>query len=292
MLFSSQTERLNHRVGIERTVELMIDAGFPCIDISMFSSNEFLFCDDWEAIARRLRQMADARGVIFNQAHAPFGGGYDHYTTVLVPQFPRVFAFCEILGIPKIVVHPLQRGRYYGHEAELFEMNMEFYRSLVPLSDRHGVKICIENMWQNHPVSRHICDDVCADPHELAAYYDTLGDPEHFTVCLDIGHVALCGREPEDAIRILGHERLGALHVHDVDYVSDLHQLPGMARINWDPVLRALADIRYSGELTLEADNFLGHFDNDFAPTALRFMADTARHMADKIRRMMDEDNQ
>ena len=66
MLFSSQTERLNHRVGIERTVELMIDAGFPCIDVSMFSSNEFLFCDDWKAIARRLRQMADARGVIFN----------------------------------------------------------------------------------------------------------------------------------------------------------------------------------------------------------------------------------
>ena len=166
-------------------------------------------------------------------------------------------------------------------------MNMEFYRSLIPLADAHGVRICIENMWQGHPVTHRICDDVCADPHELATYYDTLNDPKHFTVCLDIGHVALCGREPEDAIRILGRDRLGALHVHDVDYVSDLHQLPGIGKINWGNVLQALADIRYAGELTLEADSFLHRYDDAYLPTATRFMADTAKYMADKLERLM-----
>lgn len=289
MLFSSQSATLNQRLGLDRAIDVMIEAGYPCIDISLFNHNDYLFADDWQDTARRIRHQVDAHGVIFNQAHAPFGGGYDHYTTVLVPQFPRVFAFCEILGVRQIVVHPLQRGRYYGHEKELFDLNMDFYRSLIPLSDQHGIKICIENMWQNHPVNRHICDDVCADPHELAAYYDTLNDPEHFTVCLDIGHVALCGREPEDAIRILGHDRLGALHVHDVDYVSDLHQLPGMSKINWNPVIQALADIRYSGEFTLEADSFLHKFDIEHLPAAAKFMADTAKYMADKIEKKMAE---
>ena len=287
MLYSSQNATLNCRIGLERSVDVMMDAGYPCIDLSLFSHNEYLFEDGWQETARRLREKADARGVLFNQAHAPFGGGYDHYTSVLIPQFPRVFAFCEILGVKQIVVHPLQKGRYYGREQELFDMNMEFYRSLIPLADAHGIRIAIENMWQGHPVTHRICDDVCANPHELAAYYDTLNDPKHFTVCLDIGHVALCGREPEDAIRILGHDRLGALHVHDVDYVSDLHQLPGMGKINWDNVLGALADIHYKGELTLEADSFLHRFDEAHLPTAVRFMADTAGYMARKLESLM-----
>ncbi len=288
MLFSSQTEGLNHRFGIMQAVDIMMDAGYPAIDMSLFSRNEFLFTEDWRNTALRLKEKADSRGVIFNQAHAPFGGGYDHYTSVLVPQFPRVFAFCELLGVKQIIVHPLQRGRYYGHEQELFEMNMEFYRSLIPLADAHGIRIAIENMWQSHPVTHRICDDVCANPHELRAYYKALNDPVHFTVCLDIGHVALCGREPEDAIRILGHDCLGALHVHDVDYVSDLHQLPGMGKINWDRVLHALADIRYTGELTLEADGFLHRYDDEYLPTATKFMADTARYMTNKLEKMME----
>jgi sugar phosphate isomerase/epimerase len=181
------------------------------------------------------------------------------------------------------VVHPLQQGRYYGRERELFDMNMDFYRSLIPLSDKHGIKIAIENMWQTHPVTHRICDDVCANPHELAAYFDTLNDPEHFTVCLDIGHVALCGREPQDAIRVLGHDRLGALHVHDVDYINDLHTIPYLGRVNWSAVVDALADIRYSGEFTMESDAFLARYPNDFLPTATKFMADTTKYLAEKL---------
>ena len=269
----------------------MLDAGYPALDISLFGNNGFMLADDWQETARALRGKAEARGAVFNQAHAPFGGGYDHYTRVLIPTFPRVFEFCAELGVRQIVVHPLQQGRYYGRERELFDMNMDFYRSLIPLSEKHGIKIAIENMWQTHPVTHRICDDVCADPQELAAYYDTLDDPKHFTVCLDIGHVALCGREPEDAIRILGRDRLGALHVHDVDYVNDLHTVPYLGRINWSNVVTALADIGYKGEFTMESDAFLARYPNDFLPTATKFMADTTKYLAEKLEQALLDRN-
>ena len=288
MLYSSTTSGMVDVYGLERGLELMMDVGFPAIDLNLGDNNEYLFREDWRETADRIKTLADRRGVVFNQAHAPFGGGYAHYTEVLVPQMPRVFAFAGRVGIRQVVVHPLQRGRYYGHEQELFDMNMEFYRSLAPYAREAGVRIAIENMWQNHPVNGHIVDDVCADPHELAAYYDTLDDPDCFTVCLDLGHVALCGREPEDAVRVLGHDRLGALHIHDVDYVNDLHNLPGMGGIRWDAVCRALADIRYRGEMTLEAARFLSHYDKDFRPTACRFMADCVAHLAATVERMME----
>lgn len=292
MLYSCQTSFLAARLGsVSAAADALMDAGYPAIDISLFGQNDYLFSESWQDMAKELRQRAEARGAVYNQAHAPFGGGYDHYTQKLIPTFPRVFEFCELLGVRQIVVHPLQKGRYYGHEQELFGMNMDFYRSLIPLSEKHGIKIAIENMWQTHPVTHRICDDVCADPHELAAYYDTLNDPTHFTVCLDIGHTALCGREPEDAIRVLGKDRLGALHVHDVDYCNDLHTIPYLGKIKWDRVVDALADIGYRGEFTMESDAFLAPYDVDFLPTATRFMGDTTRYLAGKLETLLREKN-
>lgn len=282
MLHSTQTLISEMRFGIKRSVEIIMDAGFPAIDITMHSPATFFLEDDYRQTARELREMTDARGVVFNQAHAPFGGGYDNYTQNLVPTFPRAFEFASLCGIKNVIVHPLQRGRYYGHAEELFEMNMEFYTGLAPLAKENGIKIAIENMWQRNPQSKYICDDVCADPVELARYYDTLNDPEAFTVCLDLGHVAICGREPEDAIRTLG-SRIGALHVHDVDYVSDLHTLPGVGKVNWKEVCRALADVDYKGEITLEADYFMKNMDDELIPMAERMLEVSARHLAEQV---------
>lgn len=284
MLFSTQDHIMVQRFGQETGDKLLMDAGYPAIDISFFGDlYTYIFEEDYKERAAKMQSYANSRGVIYNQAHAPFGGGYDNYTTKLVPQMPRVFEFCGLLGVKQIIVHPIQRGLYKGHEKEIFDLNVEFYKGLAPLAKENGVKIAIENMWQRHPVNRQIVDDICADPYELAAMYDTLNDPEAFTVCLDLGHVALCRREPDEAIRILGHDRLGALHVHDVDYVDDLHTLPGVEKINWENVCRALGEIDYKGEFTLEADNFLKNFDDKFKPVAARFMADTARHLAEKV---------
>ena len=282
MLHSTQTLISEMRFGIKRSVEIIMDAGFPAIDITMHSPATFFLEDDYRQIARELREMTDARGVVFNQAHAPFGGGYDNYTQKLVPTFPRAFEFASLCGIKNVIVHPLQRGRYYGHAEELFEMNMEFYTGLAPLAKENGIKIAIENMWQRNPQSKYICDDVCADPVELARYYDTLNDPEAFTVCLDLGHVAICGREPEDAIRTLG-SRIGALHVHDVDYISDLHTLPGIGKVNWKEVCRALADVDYKGEITLEADYFMKNMDDELIPMAERMLEVSARHLVEQV---------
>ena len=283
MLVSTQTHVMIDTFGIEDGVKKLIEAGYKGLDYSFFGDLSFCHGEEGIALAKKIRKLADENGVVFNQAHAPFGGGFENYTTRLVPQFPDVFAFASVLGVKNIVVHPLQDGRYYGRAEELFERNMEFYKSLIPLAEKHKIKIAIENMWQRHQKAGYIIDDVCADPHELVRYSDALNDPEHFTVCLDIGHVALCGREPEDAIKIIGHDRLGALHVHDVDYKDDLHTLPGCAKINFYAVAKALGEIDYKGDFTLEADNFLVKFDKDYKPNAAKFMFETASYFASVV---------
>ena len=71
--------------------------------------------------------------------------------------------------------------------------------------------------------------------------------------------------------------------VHDVDFISDLHTLPGMSRLNWDNICLALAEIDYKGVFTLEADKFLNGIDLELYPSAIKFMADTAKHLASRI---------
>ncbi|MBQ8409924.1 MAG: sugar phosphate isomerase/epimerase [Clostridia bacterium] len=283
MLFSTQLEVIAFEVGKERGIELLAEAGFPAIDITIFGNIDYVLADDWRETAKRYRETADRCGVIFNQAHAPICAGYDKYVNELVPLMPRVFEFASILGVRQIVVHPLTRGIHDGHEEELFEMNMEFYKSLAPHAKRLGMKICLENMWSKNPLTGSVCDDVCADPRELIRYYEALNDPEVFTICLDLGHVAICGREPQDVIRAIGRDRLGALHVHDVDYIHDMHTIPGVGRINWDAVCRALADIDYQGEFTLEADQFMIKYEPALRPAASKFMAEICKHMVAKI---------
>ena len=289
MKISAGTGYLTRMIGVEPAVRLLCEAGYDCLDLSLEGEDNFFEREDRREILSTLKSVSASYGVSFKQAHAPFGGGYEKYTTELVPKMPAVFDYCGELGIETVVVHPLQQGRYYGNEERLFDMNMEFYSKLAPYAKSAGVKIGIENMWHYHPVNHYIVDDVCAPPAELARYYDTLNDPDAFTVCLDLGHVALCGREPEDAIRIIGHDRIGALHVHDVDYVSDNHTLPGVGKINWDNVCRALADIDYKGIFNYEANVFFKGYDKEYYPTVAKFMADTARYLTAKIEKYKSE---
>lgn len=123
----------------------MAEAGFPAVDISMGDLDGEVYTDRYLEIANELIEIAKETGIKYVQAHAPDCKG--KYRSELVPLFPRLFEFCSLLGIKNIVVHPMMYGPIYENREAHFKANMEFYRSLAPLSRKWGVKIAIENMW-------------------------------------------------------------------------------------------------------------------------------------------------
>ena len=46
---------------------------------------------------------------------------------------------------------------------------------------------------------------------------------------------------------------------------------------------KALKDIRYKGDFTFEADNFLSHVPDGFMETALKYMHDCGRYLISMI---------
>jgi sugar phosphate isomerase/epimerase len=183
-----------------------------------------------------------------------------------------------LAGCGIAVVHPVHHEEYLGHEEERFAQNMKFYRALLPYAKEYGIKIALENMFQKETKRKVIGHDTCSRAEEFIRYLDTLDD-EHFVACLDLGHCGVVGLEAQDMIRALGHERLQALHVHDNDYTKDQHTLPGLGKMNWEEIMKALAEINYQGEFTYEADRFLFDMPTPMLPRAVSFMVEMGRYL-------------
>ncbi|WP_322170417.1 sugar phosphate isomerase/epimerase family protein [Acutalibacter caecimuris] len=285
MLFSSPTEGLAHLYDQTTAVRMLAQAGFEAFDLSLFTMTDPkdpFNQPDYREQALALRAVADAAGIICNQSHAPFPSSVgdptqdeERFQTIV-----RAMEIAAILGAKIIVVHPMHHLDYRTHAQETTEMNLAFYRRLLPYCQQFGIKIACENMWQYNQPAHRIRDSACSRPQEFCDYIDQVGSP-WLVGCLDVGHAALTDEDLPAYVRALGPQRLQALHVHDNDLWADSHTLPFVTgKVDFAGLTAALKEIGYQGDLTLEADAFLLKFPLPLVPEAVRLMACTARYLA------------
>ena len=279
MKLSSTTDQLQKAFGLEKSVELLADAGYDAIDFSQFDKSIYE-ADFGKDYYTEIRKLAESKGVYFNQSHAPYSSSFqdEEKTKKRFQEIVEAIKRASYLGVENIIVHPCQHLEYVkeGNPEKLFEYNMDFYKKLIPYSEEYGVKIALENMWQ---YTGYINHSTCSRPDEFIRYIDELNN-DCFVACLDIGHAALVREDPDEFIKKLGNKRLKCLHVHDVDGTNDSHTLPYYGNINWEKVMKALAEIDYKGDLTFEADDsFMGGKPQALLPDCAVFMAKTGRHL-------------
>lgn len=287
MKLSTQTDVLARTLGHDACVRILAKAGFDAADMSFFemTNGDGVWCTDgWKEYAQNLRAIADDCGIVFNQAHAPFPSTFANAEKdeVMFGRIVRSMEAASVLGVRDIVVHPCHHLEYALHKDELFQINLDFYRRLIPYCEEYGIRVCAENMWQYDQKRRYIIDSECSQPEEFCALLDEL-DSEWIVGLLDIGHSALVGIEPSRFIRAMGPKRLQALHVHDVSRVDDSHTMPYLRNLDWEDTARALGEIGYEGDFTFEADNFLAPFPNELLPEASALMAKVGRYLISRI---------
>lgn len=286
MLVSTQTQALSAAYGDAEAIRMIHEAGFQAYDFTMQKMlskdpDEPLNQDNYVEYAKGLRTLADELGIVCNQAHAPFTSGKKDQREIF-DKIVRSMEVASILGAKIIVVHPIQHLPYEDNVEELYQMNMEFYKSLIPYCEKFQIKVALENMWQGVSQSHRIVHSTCSRPEEFCRYLDDLAS-EWLVGCLDIGHVVLVGESIERMIRALGKERLGALHISDNNICEDLHTLPYLRNINWDMTLKALREIGYAGDFTFEADGFIRFMPKPLIPHGMKFMLETGQYMASEI---------
>ena len=197
MLLSTQTSRLQNKFGYKKAFEILKNAGFDAFDLSLFhptDDNDGLYKENFREYAKELRAYADSLGIVCNQSHAPFPSSTADRAQdkPIYDSIVHAMEIASILGAKDIVVHPKQHLPYRANEKVLKEINMEFYKSLIPYCEKFNINVAVENMWQSNPVGGAIVNSTCARVEEFCEYIDDIGS-ERIVACLDTGHVSLCG---------------------------------------------------------------------------------------------------
>lgn len=289
MKLVTPTENLHARLGEFKALRLICESGFDGVDYSLFHLNGrdgddcALNRPGYKEHIKRARGIIGEYGVTFEQAHAPFPSQLEKnvaYNTKMLDILKRSIEVAGLADAKMIVIHPA----FYKHRS--VEKNTAFFNKLMPYARDYGVKIAIENVWGCDRRSRIVPNIAGSRSDTMLKLLEGL-DPRYFTVCIDVGHCGLVGEKPEDMIRALGG-KTGCFHIHDNDNKQDLHNLPYTIKMDWDPILEAIADTGYSGCFTLEADRFFYNMPDELLPDAVRFMNTVGRNMIKRIGEMKE----
>ena len=277
MLLSANMIRIHDTFGIKETFDVFAKAGFEGIDFNN-DVDEYSYDKHDEHFYRDLAKYAASKGIAICQAHAPFPSSYDdeEKTEKRFKEIVQSMKNAAYLGAPMIVVHPCTHLDFSidGNPELLFEYNLNFYRRLIPYAEEIGIKIAIENISRN---------SITSTPERLNRLYDTLNNPV-FTICFDVGHCLFQNVDPGEAIRKIGARLVdGCTHVHDNFGDTDAHTLPYYGKVDWEEVMKALAEIGYRGELNYEASNFIKDVPTDLYVDGLIYMAKVGHYLISRF---------
>ncbi|MBQ7399561.1 MAG: sugar phosphate isomerase/epimerase [Clostridia bacterium] len=288
MKISTETASLHKLVGHEKAVEYIAKAGFDAWDFSITElidvvawnwdngktpifeyRDKNLLGPDYLKYARKLKNIGLDNGIYCNQSHAPYPSDVPDVRSY----FKRAIECTAEAGGKICVIHPDCTISPEG--------NAEMYNEILPFAKSYGVKIATENMWDWDKAKGHSCFASCATPKSFNEHLDLVND-EYFVACLDIGHAEMKGSDTTavEMVKELG-SRLQALHIHDNDKLNDNHEIPFSMNIEFEPIVKALKEINYSGEFTLEAATYLTKFTPETAKDGICDLAKSARRLAD-----------
>ena len=288
MKISTEINSICAHVSHEKAIELCAKAGFDCFDLSLFDMIGYdwptktsfpvdtpLGGSDYLKFVRGLRKVADDNGISCNQSHAP----YPSSSRGIRDMFKRAIECTAEMGGKICVIHP--DNDKSGYE------NAEMYVELLPFAKAHGVKIATENMWNWNYELDQAAPAACSDPKSFVEHVEAVNDP-YLVACLDIGHAEMqgLGTNAVEMVHALG-SYLQALHIHDVDKHDDNHQIPFSLNIDFPPIVKALKEIGYTGDFTLEAATYLNAFNPDNVFEGVKDLAASARKLAN----MFDDPN-
>lgn len=268
-------------------------AGYEGVDFNFADMCDRLDWFDDRAVGAWLEQFeqaAVATGLAFVQGHGPMMNLFGDTPKDIKRRslcVPAIRAYGR-LKVPWMVLHPdVFAGPFdASHRRAILERNVEFFRSLLPVCEKHRVGIAIENLFDSvgRDDGRNCPRFFASVPEELCELVDALNHPL-IGVCWDTGHARVMRLDQRAAIRALG-PRLKVLHVQDNDGRNDQHLLPfcaGREGVDWDAVTAGLREAGYRGALSLEVHNAFNGIPEPLFESTLQRAAEIARYLVARI---------
>ena len=248
------TETICYFVGLKRSLKLIKNLGFECADISfqrLHQHTKIIPCfsgDNYKKKAFEIKAYADKIKLPLVQAHTTFPSYRDNNKRFNRSEWKKILRAIEICGILKIknlVVHPLND---YSNE-----VNIKFYKRLLPYAKKANVTICCENMWRWNKEKDCARPCSCSFSDSFNAIIDGVNS-KYVKACVDIGHAEMFSHVNYSARKMLEEmkNRVVCLHIHDNDKIRDKHWIPFRGSIDFKDVSKGLKKINYKYDLVAE----------------------------------------
>lgn len=255
----------------EESIRACVQAGYQVLDMNFASYSRGslpMTQADWEDWVKRQKELSDFLNVEFSQAHAHFywrGNMADDEVAWNEELIRRSIIGAGIMEAKWLIIHPtsVNDGTWYSHKKSLAK-NVELYKKYAELASKHKVNIAIENMIESKNARRF-----ATSTEEMLELFDLLNDPI-FGFCWDFGHAHLNKVDQVEGLRALG-KNLKALHVADNRGEKDDHIAPYFGTIEWEPIMKTLTEIGYTGDFTYEIHNFTNGLPHGMHDQALKF---------------------
>jgi sugar phosphate isomerase/epimerase len=270
------------RIPMEESIRACAAAGYRYLDFGfpeLKLSSPFFCTSQWQAEIEGYKRLSKELGITFVQAHAVIVDFCNPGRGEEGPElFRRSIQGAGILGVPWIAAHP-STGTSGGKPAEdTHERNVVFFREMADYAASFDAGIAIENMRGKTPegLSRY-----AIRAEELKQLIEDI-DRKNVGACWDVEHGSVEKLDQGAAIRLLGRN-LKATHISDETGANNIHILPYTGFVQWDEVLKALADIDYGGAFAFEIQHYLPAMPMELVPSAMKFSVEVGRHLISRF---------
>ena len=277
-------------------LDVIAEAGYKYIDFWLCSYSEAadspMKQDNWKEWVEWVKNLLAERDLSVAQIHCHWRHrnqiNEDFTYTFPNKAVRRNVEACRMLGCDRLIFHPIQRWFPFTDESmrrPILDANVEWFRSLLPLAEKFGVELHLENLFNHKHVGSPDDPIFPFSTVEDIMYVVNALDSPLVKVCLDTGHANINGLDVPGMILAFG-DKLGSLHLND-NYgkigpiYEDLHLFPGYAKIDWKSVFAALDKIGYTGSLNMEPGAELDRMPHAVRVIQLRAARETVEAMQD-----------
>lgn len=196
--------------------------------------------------AALLKSQIDSAGLQIWSVHLPYSKKVDISSIDSTRRVNAVNYVADMIRVaavfnPKyLVLHPSYEPIAPDERAERLENSHESIGILAPIAKEIGAVLCIENL------PRTCLGRSGEEMMALIEGYDEVG------LCFDINH--LIYQSHEDYFKAVAKGKIKTVHISDYDFADERHLLPGVGKIDWEPVWKNVRKNGYKGIMMYETD--------------------------------------
>ena len=194
--------------------------------------------------AELLKAQIDSSGLKVWSVHMPYSKKID---ISLVDSVKRAAALNYVKDMmrvsavfqpQRIILHPSGEPVSPDERAERIAYSHASIGELAPIAKEMGAVLCVENLPRT-------C--LGKNGEEMMALINGYDD---VCLCFDVNH--LLYQSHEDFLRVVPKDKIQAVHISDYDFADERHLLPGVGKIDWAPLWKAIRAKGYNGPMMFE----------------------------------------